>query len=142
MTKHKTQKPDRRATLFVRATFIFIATVLLSQLAIGPTAFLLERGVISQSTASALESTVFLPVTFPASRSPTVFQVLKSYISLWESTPPLTANNGWSGPTPVPMKQGETFPPPIKLSSPQSSPPLSSNTQFSTPPALPTLPNP
>lgn len=142
MTESKTQKPERRATFFIRATFILIAIVLLCQLAIGPAAFLLERGAISQSTASTLESTVFLPVTFPASRSPTVFQVLKSYISLWESTPPPTANNGWSGPAPVPVKPGETFPPPIDLSSPQSYTLPSPNTQFSPPPALPTPPNP
>lgn len=115
MAPIETAKKQRSNVSRGQVLAVIGSTIALSQLAIGPTALLLDRGLISRKTADTLESTVFVPVTYPASRSPTLWRALKSYISLWESPPPPTVNGAWTAPAPILVQPGETTPPPLPL---------------------------
>ena len=113
-----TQAKDANRRVFGRiigrVLFIAVVLVFLSQLAIGPCAWLFDRAVISRQTVDKLEATLFLPVTYPACRSPAIFGFLKSYIALRESPPPPVAPiTTYSGPTPIPVQTGQVLPPPI-----------------------------
>jgi hypothetical protein len=126
---------------------VILAAFAISQLAVGPVALLVDRGLLSRSTATSLESTVFLPMSYSANRSPMFFDCLKTYVSFWASSPTPVTTGVPPVPNPYPLpyrrvKPGETFPPPIdpNLDGKVFPTPVQS-TQTSSPPTIPSTPD-
>ena len=114
MTVNVTVKSTPMYSHPVRVVLVFLVAFAISQLAVGPVALLVDRGFVSRSTATSLETSLFLPLSYSANRSPMFFGCLKTYISMWAS-PPAQVTAGVP-PVPVPLRRvqpGETFPPPI-----------------------------
>ena len=145
MTANVAIKSKRMHSHPMKIVFVFLAAFAISQLAIGPVALLVERGSLSRATATSLESTFFLPMSYTANRSPMFFGCLKTYVSLWTSSPTQVTTGALPVSNPLPYRRvqpGETFPPPIDQNLEGKVLPLpAQSTQTSLPPTIPLTPD-
>lgn len=68
----------------VAAGSVLSLLFLLSQLSVGPMAWLHGRGMISGSTAGRMEKTVYLPLNVAVQFSPLCDRTVRRYVALWE----------------------------------------------------------
>jgi hypothetical protein len=68
----------------VEAGGVLSLLFLLSQLSVGPMAWLHGRGMISESTAGRIEKTLYLPLNVAAQFSPMCDRTVRRYVAFWE----------------------------------------------------------
>ena len=70
----------------VAAGSVLSLLLILSQLSVGPMAWLHGRGLISENAAGRIEKTLYLPLNVAAQFSPMCDRTVRYYVAFWEPT--------------------------------------------------------